>query len=61
MSKKMGRPKGDNNKDFAYTIRMDEKTFERLAAYCIKMGKLKSEVIREAINSITEKESDSFL
>ena len=28
--KKMGRPKGDNNKKIGYTIRMDEATLRRL-------------------------------
>ncbi len=26
--KKMGRPKGDNNKDYICTIRMDERTMK---------------------------------
>lgn len=55
--KKMGRPKGYNNKEHGYTIRMDEATFSRLELYCRKMGMLKSEVIREAINSLPVDES----
>ena len=51
---KMGRPKGDNNKEFAYTIRMDQGTQKRLEAYCEKMGILKSQAIREAIEKYTE-------
>lgn len=50
--KKKGRPKGDNNKERGYTIRMDEATLRRLELYCEKMGVLKSQAIREAINSL---------
>lgn len=32
--KKMGRPKGDNNMDRSYTIRMDDETLVRLV-HCI--------------------------
>ncbi len=55
---KMGRPKGENNKDCAYTIRMDEATINRLEAYCEKMGMLKSQVIRNAIDSIINQGED---
>ena len=48
--KRMGRPKGDNNKEHGYTIRMDEMTLRRLELYCQKMGVLKSQAIRDAIN-----------
>ena len=49
---KMGRPKGDNNKDRGYTIRMDDSTLRRLEMYCKKIGMLKSQWIREAINAL---------
>lgn len=52
--KKMGRPKGDNNKDCVCTIRMDENTMKRLEAYCKLIKKAKSEVIRDAINMIVD-------
>lgn len=52
--KKMGRPKGDNNKDCVCTIRMDDHTMKRLEAYCRLIKKAKSEVIREAINMIID-------
>lgn len=52
MMKKMGRPKGDNNKKCVCTIRMDENTMKRLETYCRLIKKAKSEVIREAINMI---------
>lgn len=48
----MGRPKGDNNKEIGYTIRMDDVTLRRLKLYCEKMGMLKSQAIREAINAL---------
>lgn len=50
--KKMGRPKGANNKDCVCTIRMDENTMKRLEIYCRMIKKAKSEVIREAINKM---------
>lgn len=37
----MGRPKGDNNKECGYTVRMDETTLKRLELYCKKMGGVK--------------------
>lgn len=49
---KMGRPKGDNNKECGYTVRMDEITLRRLELYCKKMGVLKSQAIRDAINAL---------
>lgn len=56
--KKMGRPKGENNKDFVCTIRLDEYTMKRLEAYCKSCKKVKSEVIREAINLIVDGASE---
>ena len=50
--KKVGRPKGKNNKEYVYTLRMDEQTFRRLELYCEKMNLLKSEVMREAIDRL---------
>lgn len=50
--KKIGRPKGDNNKECGYTIRMDEITLKRLELYCKKMGVLKSQAIRDSINAL---------
>lgn len=50
--KKMGRPKGENNKDKVCTIRMDESTLRRLEAYCKLMNIAKSEAVRDAINML---------
>ncbi len=50
--KKMGRPKGDNNKDYSYTIRLDEGTLRRLEKYCELMGVMKSQAIRTAIENL---------
>ena len=52
--KKMGRPKGDNNKDCVCTIRFDEQTYSRLQAYCEKINKGKSAVIRKAVNQMID-------
>jgi len=54
----VGRPKGENNKDYNYTIRMDEMTKKRLEAYCKKMSVHKSEAIRDAIWFLSETEKD---
>ena len=52
--KKMGRPKGDNNKENVCTIRMDNRTLARLELYCKALNIAKSEAIREAINKLVE-------
>ena len=52
--KKMGRPKGENNKEKVCTIRMDESTLTRLEAYCNLMQIAKSEAIRDAINKLVD-------
>jgi len=54
--KKMGRPKGDNNKECLCSIRMDEHTKQRLEAYCKLLNKTRSEVVRDAINKIIDEE-----
>lgn len=56
--KKMGRPKGNNNKKIGYTIRMDEAILRRLELYCEKIGILKSQAIREAINTLPLEENN---
>ena len=50
--KKMGRPKGDNNKGYSYTIRLDKGTLQRLEKYCELMGVMKSQAIRTAIENL---------
>lgn len=52
--RKMGRPKGDNNMNKNYTIRMDEATLDRLEAYCEIMNVAKSKAIRKAINDMVD-------
>lgn len=54
MMAKAGRPRGTNNKDYNYTIRLDEYTRNRLEAYCLMINASKSDVIRRAIEKITE-------
>lgn len=56
--KKMGRPKGNNNKDYVCTIRMDETTLKRLETYCRLMNVVKSEAIRVAIAKLVNKEHE---
>ena len=51
------RPKGENNKDYVCTIRMDKETLNRLETYCRLMNVAKSEAIRDAIGKLVEEES----
>lgn len=51
--KKVGRPKGTNNKDVTISMRMDKATKARLEAYCEKMHIAKSEALRQAIALLT--------
>ena len=53
----IGRPKGKNNKEYVYSLRMDERTKIRLEAYCRLLNMSKSEVIRLAIDRLI-KEND---
>lgn len=56
---KMGRSKGDNNKEKVCTIRMDANTYKRLEVYCKHFNVAKSEAIREAINNmVDQREND---
>lgn len=55
---KMGRPKGSNNKEYVYSLRMDERTRRRLEMYCLMMNKSKSDAIRDAIDLITQKKEN---
>ena len=52
--KKMGRPKGDNNKEHVCSIRIDDDTYNRLVAYCEFFSVPKSEAFREAIDLLIE-------
>lgn len=53
----IGRPKGKNNKEYVYSLRMNERTKIRLEAYCRLLNMTKSEVIRLAIDRLI-KEND---
>lgn len=50
MSPKTGRPKADNPKAIKYSIRIDEKTEQRLVEYCLKHNITKGEAIRQGIH-----------
>lgn len=58
---KVGRPKGKNNKEYNYTLRMDEKTKNRLEMYCRLMSMTKSEVLTKAINEMSIEKSKGDL
>lgn len=51
---KVGRPKGNNNKETIISMRLDEATRNRLEAYCKRMHKSRSEVIREAVDLLVK-------
>lgn len=51
----IGRPKGKNNKEYVYSLRMDEDTKKRLEDYCKRMHVPKSDALREAIQRLTQK------
>lgn len=57
---KIGRPKGENNKECVCTIRLDENTMTRLNHYCEYMGIAKSEAIRTAINKMMDQATLKF-
>ena len=52
----IGRPKGNNNKDYVYSLRMDSQTRTRLETYCRLLCMTKSEVIRLAIEKLGEEQ-----
>lgn len=52
--KKMGRPRKENNMGKVCTIRLDNKTLERLELYCERLNIAKSEAIRTAINELVD-------
>ena len=54
---RVGRPKGDNNNDYNYTIRLDDATRNRLEAYCVKMQIQKADAIRQAIMLLPDSEN----
>lgn len=57
--KKIGRPKGNNNLDKTYTIRIDNETHCKLENYC-KLKKIaKSKAIRIAINTMIDRNETS--
>lgn len=51
---KIGRPKGRNNKEYNYSLRLDEETKSILEEYCTENNVAKSEAIREAILRMSE-------
>lgn len=54
---KTGRPRGSNNKEYIYTLRMDEITKQRLELYCKLMKTSRSEALRTAINNLGKENS----
>ena len=55
MSTKMGRPLSDNPRTHKLFIRLTDKENEDLEKCCGITGKSKAELVREGLNSITDK------
>lgn len=51
-----GRPKSDNPKSYKINVRMDANLGNRLDKYADKTGKVKTQIIREAIVYFLDKE-----
>ena len=50
----IGRPKGKNNKEYVYSLRMDERTKTRLETYCRLLNINNSELIIFEIYRVRE-------
>ena len=55
MSTKMGRPLSDNPRNHKLFIRLTDKENEDLEKCCEITSKSKAELVREGLNSITDK------
>lgn len=55
MSPRTGRPKVPNPKRNGLKIRLDDKTFEQLNAYCQANGLTRAYAIRQAIELLLDK------
>ena len=58
MSPRTGRPTSKNPKKVEIKARINEETARRLLAYCEKLGKTRTEVIREGIERILQDEAE---
>ena len=58
MSPRTGRPTSKNPKNVEIKARINESTARRLLAYCEKLGKTRTEVIREGIERILQDEAE---
>ena len=59
MSPRNGRPKAENPLIIEVKARIDEKTSERLKAYCEKFNLSKTEVIRTGIEKVLEEKESA--
>ena len=55
MPPKMGRPKSENPLKIEVKARIDAKTNEKLIKYCIDNNVTRTEVLREGIKKVIEK------
>ena len=58
MSPRTGRPTSKKPKNVEIKARINEETARRLLAYCEKLGKTRTEVIREGIERILQDEAE---
>lgn len=56
MSDKVGRPKSTNPLNVDVKVRFDEKTHNKLVKYCEEHQTTRTEVIRQGVNLVIEKE-----
>lgn len=56
MPGKTGRPKSTNPLNIEVKVRFDEKTHKKLINYCEKHQTTRTEVIRQGVNLVIEKE-----
>lgn len=54
--KKIGRPKSENPLTIEIKARIDKETKDKLAEYCRETGKTVTDVIREGIKTVIEKQ-----
>ena len=56
MSPRTGRPKSDNPKTVEVKARIDEDTFNRLLAYCERLGITRTDALRKGIDKVLQDE-----
>lgn len=55
---KRGRPTNEEIKSVRYTVRMDDAVDKRVSQYCARTGKTRSDVLREAVEMMLDKDKE---